>query len=253
MTAPAYLAYVVLGGNLTIIAALLLGLAPALARAGWSAEERAAIQRVAAVVLIVWFAVALAFAWLGFFAGAPDRIPTIQFGLLLPILIGAIALARSATLRRIVDAVPQTWIVGIQVYRIIGVIFLTLLAVGQLPAAFAVPAGAGDVLVGLLAPLVALAVARGWKGASGFVLAWNILGLLDLITAVGMGFLTSPSPTQLLSLDAPNLLISVFPLVMIPVFAVPLSVLLHLVSLMKLGRAHAQARWHPPALGQSKA
>jgi hypothetical protein len=39
---------------------------------------------------------------------------------------------------------------------------------------------------------------------------------------------------QLLALDRPNELIGSFPLVMIPVFLVPLSVLLHLASLKKL-------------------
>jgi hypothetical protein len=252
MTAPAYVAYLVIGGNVAIIAALLLGLARAVAGSGWTAVERAAILRNASLVLIAWFGAALALGWLGFFAGAPGRIPTIELGLFPPILIGAVALARSTGLRRIVATVPQAWVVGIQVYRTLGIVFLTLLAIGRLPSAFAVPAGAGDVLVGLLAPLVALAIARGWKRASVFVLAWNIFGLLDLTVAVTTGFLTSPSPVQLLSFDAPNLLISAFPLVIIPVFAVPLSVLLHFVSLMKLGGAQSRKRWHP-ALGESKA
>jgi hypothetical protein len=252
MTAPAYVAYIVLGGNLAIIAALLLALARALARAGWPAAERAAILRNAGLVLIAWFGAAVALAWLGFFEGTRDHVPTIELGILPPILVGAIALARSATLRRILAAIPQASVVGVQVYRIIGAVFLMLLAIGQLPAAFAVPAGTGDVLVGLLAPLVALAIARSWKGASVVVLAWNVCGLLDLVTALGMGFLTSPSPAQILSLDAPNLLVSAFPLVMIPVFTVPLSILLHVVSLMKLWNARSHGRRHP-ALGESKA
>lgn len=252
MTTPTYVAYLVLGGSLAIIAALLLGLARALARSRWPAAERTSILRNAGIVLIAWFGVALALAWRGFFEGASDRIPTIELGIFLPILIGAIALARSTTLRRVVAAIPQAWIVGVQVYRTLGAVFLTLLAIGQLPAAFAVPAGAGDVLVGLLAPFVALAIARDWKRASVLVLAWNILGLLDLVSAIGTGFMTSPSPAQLLSFDAPNYLISAFPLVMIPVFGVPLSVLLHLVSLMKLGSARSQERWRL-ALGESKA
>jgi hypothetical protein len=252
MTAPAYVAYLVLGGNLAIIAALLLGLARALARSVWPAPERAAILRNVGLVLIAWFGAALALAWLGFFEGAPDRVPTIELGIVPPILIGAIALARSTTLRRIVAAIPQAWVVGVQVYRTLGAVFLTLLAIGRLPAAFAVPAGAGDVLVGFLAPLVALTIARDWKRANVFVLAWNIFGLLDLVCAVGTGFMTSPSPAQLLSFDAPNLLISAYPLVMIPVFAVPLSVLLHLISLMKLGSVSSRGRWHP-ALAESSA
>jgi hypothetical protein len=51
---------------------------------------------------------------------------------------------------------------------------------------------------------------------------------------VGMGFLTSPSPFQLAAFDRPNLPISVFPLALIPVFAVPVSILLHLASLQRL-------------------
>ena len=136
--------------------------------------------------------------------------------------------------RRTFEAVPQSWIVGVQLYRVLGVIFLVLYASGKIPGAFALPAGIGDVLTGLLAPIVALGYARGRSGAERRVLAWNVFGLLDLVVAVTTGFLTSPLPFQLLSLDAPNQLISAFPLVMVPAFAVPLSVLLHLASLAKL-------------------
>ncbi len=191
--------------------------------------------------MIVWFGTALTLSWLEFFRGTSDRIPTIELGVFLPIIVGAIALWRSETLRRIIDAVPQAWLVGIQVCRTMGLIFLTLWAVGRLPGDFALPAGIGDVLVGLLAPLVALAYASGAASRELLVRAWNALGILDLIVAVGTGFLTSPSPIQMLSFDAPNYLITAFPLVMVPVFAVPLAILLHLISLMKL----RQARSHP--------
>jgi hypothetical protein len=53
--------------------------------------------------------------------------------------------------------------------------------------------------------------------------------------AITTAFLTSPSPLQVLMFDRPSDLISAFPLVMIPVFLVPLAVLLHLASLTKLG------------------
>jgi hypothetical protein len=54
--------------------------------------------------------------------------------------------------------------------------------------------------------------------------------------AVTAGFLTSPSPFQLFSFDLPNELVSRFPLVLVPVFLMPVSVLLHLASLTKLRR-----------------
>ena len=53
--------------------------------------------------------------------------------------------------------------------------------------------------------------------------------------AVTTGFLSSPSPIEKLAFDNPNTLITAFPLVMIPVFLVPLAILLHLASLTKLG------------------
>ena len=62
--------------------------------------------------------------------------------------------------------------------------------------------------------------------------SWNILGLLDLGVAVTTGFITSPS--ALFSYEPPNELIAIFPLVLIPVYLVPLSVMLHLASLAKL-------------------
>jgi hypothetical protein len=60
------------------------------------------------------------------------------------------------------------------------------------------------------------------------------LGIVDLVIAVGTGFLTAPSRYQILSREAPDVIIGTFPLVMIPIYLVPLSILLHLASLFKL-------------------
>jgi hypothetical protein len=217
----------VLLGSVAAVATLLSGLYRATRsghRAFWSA----------AALLLSWFFAALALSWLGFYKGSQGRIPTIQYGVLIPIVVGIVLFWRWRVLNQIVQAVPQQWIVGVQTYRVLGVIFLMLYADGKLPGEFARPAGAGDVLVGLLAPLLAIAYARGWRGSTWLLRAWNLLGIADLVVAITTGFLTSPSPLQRLALDRPNVLISEFPLVMIPVFLVPLAVLLHLASLYKL-------------------
>jgi hypothetical protein len=139
--------------------------------------------------------------------------------------------------------------VSVQVYRVLGLIFLVLYAGGRLPGEFAWPAGAGDVAVGLLAPLVGIAYARRWRGSAGMLRAWNLFGLGDLVVAVTTGFLTSPSRLQMLAFDRSNELISEFPLALIPVFLVPLSVLLHLASLEKL-RQTEKAVGSEPAFGR---
>jgi hypothetical protein len=46
---------------------------------------------------------------------------------------------------------------------------------------------------------------------------------------------------QLAAFDRPNMLIAIFPLVLIPVYMVPLSILLHFASLHELGKAEERS------------
>ena len=241
MSAPTYATYYILAASFGILAAVLAGLRAAAARATLDDARRAASLRTATGLLLVWFAAALALALAGAFRGVGQNVPTIQFGIFVPIILGIALMWRSTTAQRLVEAVPQSWLIGVQFYRVLGLIFLLMLGEGRLPAVFALPAGLGDVAVGLLAPVVALAYARGAQGREALARAWNLLGLADLAVAVTVGFLSSPSPFQMLAFDAPNELISAFPLVMVPVFGVPLSVILHVASLVKLGRHSPRA------------
>lgn len=237
MTAPNYVTYFTLLSSIGIIAAALAGLRVAVGRPDWKQSERIATLRTASLLLPLWFAAAVAVSYAGVFRGTPSSPPTIEFGIFTPIILGLVWLWRSATAKRLLDAVPQSWLVGLQFYRVLGAIFLVMYAQDRMPAAFAVPAGAGDVAIGLLAPIIAIAYARGVAGRELLVVGWNLLGLLDLANAIATGFLTSPSPLQALSLDAPNQLITEYPLVLVPLFGVPLAVILHVASLIKLSRS----------------
>lgn len=231
---PAYLPAYVLSGSVATITAVLVGVHRGLKGAGWpDHERRKAIWSIAAL-LIVWFLAELVAAWLGLYQGGTPRIPMIQFGMLIPPVIVAVLFWRWHLLRRVIEAVPQKWMAGVQIYRVMGLIFLVLYAIGKLPAVFALPAGIGDILTGLLAPGVGAAYTRNPQAAAGRLRAWNLFGIADLIVAMVTGFLTSPSPLQMLALDRPNELVTAFPLVMIPVFLAPLAFLLHLASLKKL-------------------
>jgi hypothetical protein len=115
--------------------------------------------------------------------------------------------------------------------RVVGVLFLIVMAQGHLPAAFALPAGLGDIAIGLSAPFVARRLARG-TGRAG-ALRFNVLGILDLILAGSIGFLlfrvveVTPSTAPLF----------VLPLALIPTVPVPLALALHIVSLRRLRTA----------------
>jgi len=188
-------------------------------------------------VLVGWFAVAAILASFNVYQASSDRWPIIQYGIAVPVLIGGFVLWRSAAVSRLIDLIPQRWIIAVQFYRALGVIFLILYASGKLSGLFARPAGAGEVAVGLLAPVVAWSAMRERRTSARAIWLWNVLGIADLCIAMGTGFLTSPSALQLGVFDRSNELIAAFPLVLIPTFLVPLSFLLHFVSLIKLSRA----------------
>jgi hypothetical protein len=237
MSVPDFLPYYVLIGTAGIVLVILYGLHLALARAAWSREERLRTVRAVAFFLIGWLAAAIALGTAGIFHTTASDIPTIQYGILVPILIGALLLWRSPLVARIIDAVPQQWLVGVQLYRALGLIFLILYASGKLPGLFAWPAGVGDILVGVLAPVVALSYVRNPFKNGNLVFAWNTFGIADLIVAVTAGFVSAPSFVQPIVVQPRSELMTVLPMVLIPVFLVPLSIVLHLASLAKLHRS----------------
>ena len=131
MTIPTYLPYFVFAGTAATVVAILYGLNRALADAAWPAADRTRVLRVSAVVLLGWLALSIALAAMGVYHVDASAIPTIQYGIVLPILIGSLLIWRSETVARILDAVPQQWLVGVQLYRALGVIFLILYASRQ--------------------------------------------------------------------------------------------------------------------------
>ena len=235
MTIPAFLPYFVFTGTAVTLVAILYGLHRSLVEAGWPEADRARTFRASSALLLGWLAVTIVLGALGVYHVSSNEIPTIQYGILLPILAGALLIWRSETAKRVVAAVPQSWLVGVQLYRALGVIFLILYATGKLPSLFAWPAGIGDIAIGLLAPIVGIAYARARK-ATSLVAAWNVFGILDLVIAVGTGFATAPSLIQPIEVQPTSELMTVLPMVLIPVYLVPLSIVLHLASLAKLRR-----------------
>jgi hypothetical protein len=215
---------------------VLLALWASIRRSRIPADQKLATGVTAALVFLGWFFTALWFSRSGAFVTGRDEAPLVQFALFTPIIGLLLLLLLTGRGQEIVLAVPQQWLIGAQIYRSLGAVFLVLWAGGRLPGEFGLPAGIGDIIVGVAAPLVAVIYAKGIRGAIALARAWNVFGILDLIVAVTMGFLTAPSLMQMLAIDRPNELITAYPLVMIPAFLVPLSIILHVLSLWKLSR-----------------
>ena len=212
------------------------------ARMPASAKSRYTTAGVLSVVFIGWEAVAQYLGAANTYLATienPPAVPTILFGLLIPLAVAAIGLWQSDSIAKLVSAIPLHWLVAAQVYRFGGGQFLVLWADGRLPWQFALPAGIGDVTTGIFAVVVAALLARNAVGAHRTTYAWCLFGIADLVVAITMGAMTSPGRAHLLAFDAPNLLISSYPLVMVPTFAVPLALMLHGLVLLRLRRKTA--------------
>jgi hypothetical protein len=137
---------------------------------------------------------------------------------------------------QVLDAMPLSWLVALQLYRIFGAWFLAAWLRGAAPGVIALPAGTGDVLTGLFAVPAAIAVASGSAQGRRAAIIWNIFGLADFTVAIALGMMTSPGQFQLIVPDLPGFNVGVYPNVLTPAFVVPSSILLHALSLRQLRR-----------------
>jgi hypothetical protein len=186
----------------------------------------------AATVAVGWFAAALGAGALGVFH--PTRgAPPVAIGLaagIPPIAAVTLALA-SPRFRAWAASLDLRFLTLLQTWRVAGLAFLALTAVHALPGGFAIPAGIGDVAIGLTAPLVASLVI-GYSDR--LFVAWTALGIADLIAAVTLGVLYSNSPAGVLRGDVGTDLMATLPMSLIPAFGVPITLVAHILSLINL-------------------
>ena len=186
----------------------------------------------------LWFAVAWSAAINGAFRAGASPLPILPFAIFLPVMIGAPLLLLSKRVGSMLDAMPASWLVALQLYRVFGSWALAAWLHGLLPGVFALPAGIGDVLTGVFAVPAAIAVASGAAQGRKAAIVWNLFGLADFAVAITLGIITSPGPLQVMVPSMPSIGAGAYPDVLTPAFVVPASILLHAVSLRQLIRRH---------------
>ncbi len=190
-------------------------------------------------LLLAWFGVALALSVTGAFDTRPGVPP---LGLLLAIMVPIIVyiVDRSWLHGTLLDGIHQldgSTAIFLQTQRVLGVVFLVECARGHLPAGFALPAGLGDIAVGLAAPWVAQRLRARKPHAVSVARLWNYLGIFDLVLALTMGVTHGGPPLGIFASEISNRAVTEYPLSLIPTWAVPLALILHLRTLQSLGPA----------------
>ncbi len=210
------------------------------------------VKTIVGAVLLFWLVLTFIFGASHAFVRNPGALPLpILGGFLVPILVFLIAFWTMGAFRDFVMSLDLAVIAGIQAWRFAGLGFIALYAYGVLPGLFALPAGIGDMVIGVTAPLVILALKRHPAFAAGRLFqVWNLLGILDLVDAVSLGGLSVVLGIGI-SGEITSFPMTELPLVLIPAFLVPLFLILHLVSLLQARRLVAAGRvcgWTEPAL-----
>ncbi|HKG70358.1 MAG TPA: hypothetical protein VKA87_00605 [Nitrososphaeraceae archaeon] len=117
-------------------------------------------------------------------------------------------------------------LVAVHTWRILGIAFLWGVSQGILHPAFGIPAGVGDILIGVTAIPFAYFLMKGFSWSKYALVVWNVLGIADLVMAISLGLITSPG----FGIST----MTTFPWVLVPTVGVPLALILHGLTLYRL-------------------
>lgn len=117
-------------------------------------------------------------------------------------------------------------LIAVHIWRIGGIFFIWGMTQGVLDPAFAIPAGIGDILIGLTAIPFAIFLWKGYSWSKYALVVWSVLGIADLVNAVTLGVITNP--------DFRTSTMATFPWILVPTVAVPTALALHGIVLYRL-------------------
>lgn len=190
--------------------------------------------RLTAGLIAAWFALSLLASALHLLQTPQGRPPLgLLLAVLTPIAVFSVWYLRSPAFRDYILSLDPRTLTMLHSWRIAGFVFVVLYAYGILPGMFALPAGWGDIAIGATAYLAASRLVPHYR--RGFI-AWHLLGVLDLVTAVGMGAASGLLNPHGLT-TAP---MTTLPLNVIPGFGVPLFLILHIISIAQARRWPAE-------------
>jgi hypothetical protein len=163
------------------------------------------------------------------------RVPGALFGIIFPVLGVSAYMFFNSKARDIIARINVVLLIALHTTRIAGGLFIPLYWEGRLSNPFAYIAGGGDLIAAALAIPAAIIAYRGKAGWEKWVLAWNVIGFADFISAISLGVTSQPgSPLQVFSNLPGTSVLSELPWRFIPSYFVPLYLMIHVALFIRL-------------------
>jgi len=189
-----------------------------------------AIERGAKLALAsiagVWIGLAAAGSASGWMAIARP-VPVIGIFVATPLVATAIATASPAA-RAALLGLPTRLLIGLNIARVLAVLFFLLWMEGRLAGPFPFSAGWGDIITGVFAvPFLFAAIDAKHEGA---IAAWNLFGTADLVLAIFFGVTSAEgAPLQLFHSPPGSAAMQYLPWSFVPTVLVPLYLIMHAI------------------------
>ena len=188
-----------------------------------------------AAVIAVWIGLAAAVAGAGWLPIARP-IPVVGLFVVVPLLAAACSTAWPAA-RQAMLSIPMPVMIALNVARVFAVLFLMLAAEGRLTGPFPYSAAWGDILTGVGAVAVLWLLNDGSARYTTAIAAWNLFGTADLVLAIAFGVTSAEgSPLQLFPGPGSEAMQHV-PWSFVPTVLVPIWLILHAIIAVQLRRA----------------
>jgi hypothetical protein len=184
------------------------------------------VQRNFFIALAVWFVTVASLSLSGITAYLPTRLlpVPVALGITIPLLF----YAGSRVFRDYIQTTDIRHLTLFNVWRVPAALaFFYYGSEGLLPETFVRNAAWGDLIAGVLAPLVVYGLARGRAKVPSYVV-FHLFSFADFVVAVGTGFTFSILGNPLMAT------LKEFPLALIPMFGVPVTGALSLMALHRL-------------------
>lgn len=183
---------------------------------------------------VIWLVLLSLLSWSGFFQDFVSLPPRILVALLPPLIL-IILLMFSKPFGNILRAVPLSWPVYVQAFRILMELFLWMgYNGGYVPEQMTFRWLNHDIIVGITAPMAGFVFFGRNRFRRTEAVVWNFFGIILLLNVLLIAILSTPSPYRVFLNEPSNTFVADFPFIFIPGFIVPFALAMHLFSLRQL-------------------